>query len=251
MSMGGGSSSQESSSAPWSVQAPYLKQLFESARGIFEQGPYQSPDFGTVAPFAPESEQAFGMTSARARGGDPTVNAGRTYTESVLRGDRQNPALNPALQRYADIGARNLTDRFYGARNALGSRMEGSGRTGGGTDRRGMGAADEALATGLADLNAGIYGPAYQQGEQNRMAAAASAPSTYGTEAYRSAAALRGVGADRETRKREEIADMVQRFEQRQRGASEKLSEFAQFLGGPITESNSRGSSSQWSFGLG
>lgn len=247
MSFGAGSSQQ--SSAPWEGQAPYLRQLFSSAQDLFSQGPYKSPGFGTVAGFSPESEQAFGMTSRRATGGDPTVQAGRQYTESVLRGDRQDPNLNPALQRYADIGARNLTDQYYGARSALGSRMEGAGRSGGGTERRGIGQADEALATGLGDLQAKIYGPAYAQGEQNRMAAAASAPGTYGQEGYRSAAALRGVGADRESLQREKISDMVRRFEQSQRGGSEKLAEYGQFLGGPIMES--RGASSQFNFGLG
>lgn len=246
MSFGTGSS--EQSSAPWEAQAPYLKQMFGAARDLFQQGPYESPGFGTVAGFSPESQQAFGMTSRRATGGDPTVQAGRQYTESVLRGERQDPNLNPALQRYADIGARNLTDQYYGARSALGSRMEGAGRSGGGTERRGIGAANEGLATGLADLQAKIYGPAYAQGEQNQMAAAASAPGTYGAEAYRSAAALRGVGADRENLQREKIADLVRRFQQSQRGGSEKLAEFAQFLGGPIMES--RGSTSQMNFGL-
>jgi len=246
MSFGSGSSKQ--SSAPWAAQAPYLKQLFSSAQDLFQQGPYQSPDFSTVPGFANESGQAFEMTSQRATRGDPTVQAGRQYTESVLRGDRQDPNLNPALQRYADIGGRNLRDQYYGARSALGSRMEGAGRSGGGTDRRGMGQTDEALATGLADLNAKIYGPAYAQGEQNRMAAASSAPGTYGQEDYRSAAALRGVGADRENQQRERISDMVRRFELAQRGGAEKLGEYAQFLGGPIMES--QGSSKQFSLGL-
>ena len=247
--MTGGGSSQSSSSAPWEAQAPYLKQLFSSAQDLFNQGPYKSPDFGTTVGPSRETGQAFGMTSQRALGGDPTVRAGRQYTESVLRGDRQDPNLNPALQRYADIGARNLTDQYYGARSALGSRMEGAGRSGGGTERRGVGQADEALATGLGDLQAKIYGPAYAQGEQNRMAAAASAPGTYGQEQYRSAAALRGVGADRENFQRDKISDMMRRFEQSQRGGSEKLAEFAQFLGGPIMEGRSEGSS--FNFGLG
>lgn len=251
MSIGMGSTSQSSQSAPWESQAPYLKQLFSSARDLFQQGPYQSPDFGTAVGPSQETGQAFGMTSQRATGGDPTVQAGRQYTESVLRGDRQDPSLNPALQRYADIGARNLTDQYYGARSALGSRMEGAGRSGGGTHRRGMGGTDEALATGLGDLQAKIYGPAYAQGEQNRMAAAASAPGTYGQEAYRSAAAMRGVGADRENFQRDKISDMMRRFEQSQRGGAEKLGEFAQFLGGPIMEGRSRGTSSQFNFGLG
>lgn len=251
MSIGFGAQSQSSRSAPWEGQAPYLRQLFSSAQDLFSQGPYKSPDFGTVTGPSEETGQAFGMTSQRAMGGDPTVQAGRQYTESVLRGDRQDPNLNPALQRYADIGGRNLRDQYYGARSALGSRMEGAGRSGGGTERRGMGGTDEALATGLGDLQAKIYGPAYAQGEQNRMAAAASAPGTYGTEAYRSAAALRGVGADRESFQRDKISDMVRRFEQSQRGGAEKLGEYAQLLGGPIMESTSRGSGFNVSAGWG
>ncbi len=243
-----GGSSQSSTSTPWGPQQEYLKSLFSRAEGLYNEGPYQSPGFGTYAQFDPASQRGFGMTEARAMGGDPTVSAGRDFTNQVLRGDRQDPNLNPQLQRFADIGARGLTDQYYGARNALGSRMEGSGRTGGGTHRRGLGGADEALATGLGDMQAQIYGGAYQQGEQNRMAAAATAPGTYGTEAYQSAAALRGVGAERENQQRTRINDMVQRFEQKQRGGSEKLSEFMQFLGGPIMESESSGSS--MNFGL-
>ncbi len=246
--MTGGSSSQSSTSTPWGPQQEYLKSLFSRAEGLYNEGPYQSPGFGTVPGFDDASQRGFGMAESRATGGDPTMGFGRDYTNQVLRGDRQDPNLNPHLKRYAEIGGRNLTDQFYSATSALGSRMEGSGRSGGGTNQRGAGGNAEALATGLGDMNAQIFGGAYQQGEQHRMDAARTAPSTYGEEAYRSASALRGVGAERENQQREQIADLVQRFEQKQRGGSEKLSEFMQFLGGPIMESQSRGESMNFGF---
>lgn len=239
--MSGSSSSQFSTSAtstaPWADQAGHLRQLFARAEQLYGQGPYQNYPGQSVATFDPATQRALGMVERRAEMGDPTVRAAAGEVGRTLGGKYLNPASNPWLARYADIGQRNISRGYYDTVNALGSRLEAAGRTGSGVHANLQGRADEALATGLGDFNAQLYGGAYDA-ERGRMANAVGAALPLSEAAYRDANAMRAVGGQREAQTQREIDDLIMRFQQTQRGGAEKLGELAQFLGAPIMSSS-------------
>jgi hypothetical protein len=171
-------------------------------------------------------------------------------TNATLRGDYLDPASNPWLQRTHDIGARNMTRKFYGATNALGSRMAAAGRAGGGAHGSGQAIAEENLATGLGDFTANLYGNNYQQERSRQMGAVGQ--SAANTQAGWMNTANLATSGDRDQQQRQaELTDMVGRFNFEQYGRAQKLQEFSQMLGGPITLSQSSGRSRTDSKGKG
>lgn len=240
----GGSSRQSSSSTPWAGQAAFLKDLYGNASaasgGQYHYGPSQ------VADFAGESQAAFRGVTDRAIGGSSLNRAAQGHSEDTLRGDYLNPESNPFLQRYADVGERNIRRGFYDSIKGLGSSFEGAGRTGGGNMDAGIGVARENLATGLGDFNAQLYGGAYE-GERGRMMQAGEGAGALSELDYRDLNALREVGAQREGKDTERLQELYARFQQEQRGRNEKLADYAGLLGPTDMETESRGKSMNFS----
>lgn len=65
---------------PWQPQQPYLTGGYKAAQDAYLN---QQPDFS----FSPETEQAFGMITDRARAGSPLNTAGSDYLQRELGGD--------------------------------------------------------------------------------------------------------------------------------------------------------------------
>jgi hypothetical protein len=104
---GGGSQTSTQKSEPWSGQQPYLKDLFRSAQGLYQQGPQEFYPGTTVAPFAPQQMQAMDMTTQRALSGSPQEQAFGNYLTSQLGQQNLDPNMmvNPAMQAAGGIGA--------------------------------------------------------------------------------------------------------------------------------------------------
>ncbi len=252
--MTGGSSSQSSRSAPWESQAPYLRQLFERANEQYGQGPYSNFGGPEVAGFSGESESAFARTMERSDQGAPLMDAAEGQIGATLRGDYLDPSTNPYLKKVGATAARGITDQYRGAVNALGSRMESSGRSGGGAHQRGLGRAEEGLATGLGDMYGRLYGGAYES-ERGRQAAAPGAAAGLSTARsdldYRNLSAARSVGQQREAKSQEMIDSLVERFRFKQDAGNQSLRRFAELLGGPIMEQESQSDQINWGVGGG
>lgn len=251
----GSSQSQYSANAsgPWAGQSPFLSQLYSRANDLFSQGPYKYYPGESVAGFTPETDRAFGAVTSRLGRSDADLRAAGAENQRTLSGGYLNPESNPNLQRFADIGQRNITRGYQGAVQGLGSRLAASGRTGSGVHANLQGRADEALATGLGDFNAQLYGGAYE-GERSRMSSAvgqgAGLAGARSELEYRDINALRGVGDQRQQQEQRTIDDLMARYEQAQRGGAEKLAEFRDFIGGPVQQSIGSGSGRSMSVGI-
>jgi len=170
---------------------------------------------------------------------------------ATMRGDYLDPSTNPYLAQVGATAARGITDQYRGAVNALGSRMESSGRSGGGAHQRGLGRAEEGLATGLGDMYGRLYGGAYES-ERGRQAAAPGAAaglaSTRSDLDYRDLSAARSVGQQREAKSQQMIDNLVDRFRFKQDAGNQQLRRFAELLGAPIMESEAESESMNFGF---
>lgn len=81
---GGGSQTSTQKSEPWSGQQPYLKDLFQQGQNLYRQGPQEFYPGVTVAPFAPQQQQAMDMTTNRALSGSPQEQAFGGYLSNQL-----------------------------------------------------------------------------------------------------------------------------------------------------------------------
>lgn len=231
----GGTSGSKQSSNPWKGQQPYLKQLYSRANDLYESGDYEYGPSRHVG-FSGDSMNAF--SAARGQAGDMRMRgANKDLTEQTMRGDFLSPDSNPYLRNYA----RHATRDYYGGVNALGSSMESAGRAGGGSHGRGAARTEENLAMGLGDM----YHQNYQF-ERGMQGQAQQNAFQLGEEDWRNINAMRSVGEQQEQNQQSYIQDLVDRFNQEQYGASEKLAEFSSMLGQPVMSSKGSSSSQNW-----
>lgn len=186
---------------PPAFQLPFLTEGLNLSRGLFEQGAPEQYQGNTVVPFAPQTEQALAMQTARATNGSSMVDAAQNYVTNTLN----NPSTNPHLDAMFGQAARN-------SRGVLESEFARSGRN--------MGAAAPARADMLTDLATRIYGGAYE-GDRNHRAQMMGFVSPLAEQDYRDISALRGVGAEVEAQTGQVIDDAVRRhdYEQNAPGA--------------------------------
>jgi len=246
----GGSSDSRSSSrtAPWAAQQPFLKDIYSRAEALYEEGPYEyGPD--RVAGFNPTQERALGMAAQRGGAGSDLTRAAQAETTSTLRGDYLNPESNPHLQRFAEIGERNIRRGFQNSLSGLGSSYEGAGRAGSGNMLARADIMREGLATGLGDFNAQLYGGAYE-GERNRMMGAAGMSNDLANQDYRDLSAMMSAGSMRQQQSQKALDDVVEHFLFRQGANADKLAEFSTMIGQPVSSSYAKSKSDSWNFGI-
>ena len=223
--MGGGSTSKSKASV-WGPQAGYLSQLYENAFGLQQQQYGQD----RVAGFNATQESALQMAAQRATDPNSLTRTAQGELKKTLAGDYLSPDSNPYL---AEFGKR-VGESFHGEVNALGSRMEAAGRTGGGTHAQGTDRAQQNLSRGLSNL----YGGAYEA-ERGRMT---SGLGQVGDLAYRDISALQAVGQARQGQEQRELDDMTARFQQGQNAPYELLQQQAGLIGGPTVLNRQYGS---------
>ena len=141
--MGGGGGQQVQSTDPWSGQQPYLHDLFAQAQNMFRQGYGQEYYPGqTVAPFAPQQEMAFDLTTQRALGGSPQQAGMGQYLNRAFAQPTMNPyaMMGGGQQLMGGIGAGQDLLRAGGTPTSLGmaSQIAGVGGPGAGIDPTGL-----------------------------------------------------------------------------------------------------------------
>ena len=208
-SSGGGSSTTTVQKAdPWSGQQPYLYDVFEQAKELYDSGK-MAPDYyagQTVAPQSEWTKQAMAMQAARALEGSASIlgaqqamdgvvagqalggNTGLSVLGNIAQGDPT--AGNTGLAALEGMSsARNpWMDALYqdASREALAALDSSFSRAG----RYGSGAHAAAGADAVSGLAADMYGAAYQQ----QMQAAAQAASAYEAAQGRQLAAAQAAG---------------------------------------------------------
>ena len=89
---GGGGGQTVQSTDPWAGQQPYLTDMFANAQNLFRQGYGQEYYPGqTVAPFAPQQQMAFDLTTQRALAGSPQQAGMGQYLNRAFAQPTMNP----------------------------------------------------------------------------------------------------------------------------------------------------------------
>jgi hypothetical protein len=205
MGTGGGSQSSKTTSEPWKEQAPYLKQGFQEAQNLYNQGPADYFPGQTFTDMSPQTQAGLLGVEQTATDGNPIIGNAANYTASTLGGNSDNPYAsllttgadqlratangdfltnNPTLDATYNAAAGRLTDSFNNSVTpAIAAQFGLSGGTGGGLHGLALSDAGGQLGNSLADLSANIYGGAYEN-ERNRQTSAASNLASLGGSLY-------------------------------------------------------------------
>ena len=182
--MGGGGGStqkQTSTSEPWSGVQPYLKDLLAKGQSV-TNNPFNFYNGDTVAPFSPEQEMGFNMTTQRALAGSPTLNAANQNLTSTLNGDYMSPGANPWLKGTVDQAMNDVQGRVNSQFN---------------NSNFGSSAHQETLTRGLGQVANDIYGGNYQAERGRQVGSLGMAPGLASAD-YLDMQALQDVGQQRQ-----------------------------------------------------
>ena len=224
---------------PWDPQQPHLMRQFGEAQKQFEApGPDYYPGATTV-PFAPETEQALAMRSARARAGAPGVQLAKQELGQTAAGDYLKEG-NPYLRDLYERSARPVAETFRDVvAPSIAGRFMGAGRFGSGAMKDVLEQQTGVLGRTLGDLSASIYAPAYEA-ERGRMQSAAGMLPRLAATDYADIGQLECVGRTREEYGQRQIQDAINRYEFEQQKPASKLAQYQQFIrgnyGGPMTK---------------
>lgn len=197
--------------APPAYLQPYLTDAASGAQSLFNQGGgfFQG---NTVAPLSDTTNQALQLTRQRALNGNPLDAAAQNSALSTASG--QFLGSNPFLDAAADAANRSTIRQF---RDATMPSLQGSfaraGRYGSNAQTNAVQGAQEALATGLGDSNARLYGQDYSNERSRMLQAAQLAPSLTQTD-FRNLSVLEGVGGTLDDRAQAELNARIQQATQ-------------------------------------
>jgi hypothetical protein len=197
---GGGNTTSNTVSTPWTGQQPYLSSVFSGAQNAYNN--YASNPASSVAGFTPQQQQAMTDTQNVANGTNtnfaPTVNnAAGNYTTNLLNGQYLNS--NPGNAAFSQFANGSMMNNPYqtGAVNAANdaitrayqtatapqttSQMEGSGRYGSGAMMNAQSQNQQDLATQLGNTDSAMLSNMYQQNMGNMLAGAQGLSGNYNT----------------------------------------------------------------------
>jgi hypothetical protein len=208
---------QQTKSEPWSVQAPHLESIFGEAKRLYNDP--STPQFYPGQTFANPSQstlQGLAGTESRAQYGSPTLGLAQQEANKSLSGEYLD-AGNPHFGAMADrVRAEVLP--------GLDSRFMSAGRTGSGLHGRSVG-------LGLGDA---IGSLAYQNygDERNRMGQYAGMAPQLAAADYLDPQMMMQAGAQREQIAQKPIDEARGRFEYEQNLPQAKLADYLQMVQG-------------------
>lgn len=205
----------KSTSAPWTEQQPYIKDVMSQAKTLYNSpGPSYYPG-STVAGFSPEQQQAQSLGTARATQGNAGMGYGQSYNNDVLQGKYLNS--NP----YQDAVFGNIQSKILPSVN---SQFSGAGRYGSNSQQNTM-----------IDQLTNAYAPYASQNYQfglGQMDAAANRAPTYAANDWIDINALGAIGQQKQDQAQNETQDAVNRYNYYQDLPANKLAQYAGFTGG-------------------
>lgn len=164
-SSGGGSSTTQTKLPAW-IQ-PYAQQFLTDVQsqvlgGLGGMNPAMSQGLAGILGINPKAQSMLNQNA-----------------NSVLATATHNPAMNPYLNQYYNAAALPMEQQFeYSTDPALMAQAQQAGAMNSSGFQQQQGLAQSALAQGLGNLGAGIYEPAWQQGEQLQQNAQQMLPGT-------------------------------------------------------------------------
>lgn len=190
---------------------PYLTDILNQAKGQYYGQPPQYYPGSTVAGFSPTSQQAMGLATQRALNGSPVNAAASNQLTNTLNGNYLygNPGFNAAYQAAASQIIPQVGSVF------------------GGANRLHSGLAQTAVAQGLGNAFAGLYG----QERNNQLQAAAFAPQA-ANQSWTDIGHLAAVGGLQDVMNQNQLSDQVNRFNYNQNLPFQQLQRYAGFANG-------------------
>lgn len=242
---GGGSTTTVQKADPWEGQQPYLKDIFEQAKNMYEGGQL-APDYyegNTVAGQSDWTKQALKMQADRALNGSQLINdasnaMGNVMTGQALQGNQGLNTLNQMAQEdnpYAD----ELYNRANSqAQAGINAGFNAAGRYGSGAHA----AASADAANNLANQMYGSMwdkrvaaaqgaGQLYNQGIGQQIMGAGQAQQL-GNQAYTDSAALSEAGGVMDDYNQQLINADIDRWNYDQNKALQALSNYNQLIQG-------------------
>lgn len=207
---------QQSNTAPWSGQQPFLSFGFDEAKKLYQSDkPNYFPN-STVVPFSNQSETGMQQIEQRAMAGSPLNTGAKNLTQSTLNGDFLS-AGNPYF------GA--MADRVY---NQIRPKMDAQFAS---SNNYGTPQHQYATASALSEALAPLAFQNYSQERGAMNQAAQLAPALAETD-YGDAAKLMQVGAQREGMAGAELQDQINRYNFDRNKDFEKLSRYMPVVSG-------------------
>ncbi|KKK55980.1 hypothetical protein LCGC14_3069130 [marine sediment metagenome] len=201
-----------STAEPWGAQKPFLETGFQQAESNVLNRPLDYFPDSTVVPFSPESQASLGAQTSRATQGSPLLGQAQGYTGDVLGGQFLDPSTNPFFG--------GMTDSVMSAvRPGVDSMFAGGGRAGSPAHAEALG---RGVSRGMAPFLFNEYGR-----ERGFQQDAANLAPGLAREDYFDIGQLGDVGAAREQKSQEGLAEEIARFNF---GQSEPTNRIAQFM---------------------
>ena len=208
------------SSEPSEFIRPYYSQAINAAQDLYENP--SMPSFfpnNTYVDFAPETETALQLASARATQGNPLLGSSQTEINKILQGDYLSPTTNPYSQALFNQMAGDVTSQVQ-------SQFSKAGRLGSGANQ-------EILTRGLGELANKVYGDQYNR-ERQLMANTMNTAPQLGEMDYNDIARLQQVGDARESIEQTKLQDAIARFDYEQQKPYFKLNQYLGALGSNV-----------------
>ena len=207
------------SSEPSEFIRPYYEQAINTAQDLFEGS---TPNFfpnQTYVGFAPETETALNLATARATAGNPLLNQAQTEASKILSGDYLSPTTNPFTTALFNQMADDVTSKVQ-------SQFSKAGRLGSGANQ-------EILADSLGRLANQVYGDQFDRERQIQAQTMTTAPGL-GAMDYDDIARLQQVGTAKEGLEQAKLQDAIARFDYEQTKPFTKLNQYLGSLGASV-----------------
>ncbi len=216
---------------PPAFAVPGLTLAAQEAEQLFRT---QQPQFfpgSTVAPFAPETEEALSLTAQRARAGSPLTTAAQQQLQATIEGQGVNPFLGGAVE----AATAPLFERFQSEIvPGLASTFERAGRTGSPASQAAQERAATALGRGVSEQAARLaFGSA--EAERGRQLQAVGAAPQLANVDFANLQRLAQVGGTRENLAQEQIGEQQARFQFEQNSRAAQINQLINQLQGTVT----------------
>lgn len=211
---------------PWAEQKPYLLDVFNKAKQLYNSpGPSYYPG-STVAGFDPAQESGLSAMENRAMQGSPLNDAAHGQALATMRGDFLTPDANPFLKQYSSTLYDSLRPKFDAQFSNAG--------------RYGSGAHQAALTDAVASAAMPFYAQNYQTERGRQMDTMNAAPQLAATD-YQDISQLLAAGGQRQQQDQGVINADLARWNFNQQLPANKLAQLSQLVqgnyGGTSTQS--------------
>ena len=200
------------STEPSEFIKPYYTQAINSAQELYENP--NAPSFfpnNTYVDFAPETNTALQLASARAIQGNPLLGSSQQEINKILSGDYLDPTTNPYSQALFNQMAGDVM-------SDVNSQFTEAGRFGSGANQ-------EILTQELGQLANQVYGDQYNRERELMASTMATAPGL-GEMDYNDIAKLQGVGVEKESLEQAKLQDAIARYDYEQQKPYIKLNQY-------------------------